>query len=192
MDVIEIGEVVFGALFILLALIGSIQIFGGMFYTKKVRAVVSDKSSRRYVRIDGQTYSGRNEMNLAERRDRRRHRQSGDRRKRRYREHSVDHISFAYEEGGEIRKTDPKSTICPVSKSFVDSSLEYNIKVSRSKPWKARLGLFEILRAELNSSAGIVTKLFSCIFITGSALLMLAADVGLAAFGALLISLGLK
>lgn len=79
MDLVEIFEVIFGAAFIICALIGSRQIFGGIFYSRKVRAVVGEKSSKTYVRIYGQRYTGRNDINLAEQRDRRRHKQSGDR-----------------------------------------------------------------------------------------------------------------
>ena len=32
------------------------QIFGGIFYSRKVRAVVGEKTSKTYVKIDGQTY----------------------------------------------------------------------------------------------------------------------------------------
>ena len=70
MDLVDIFEVIFGTAFVIFALIGSVQIFGGMFYTKRVKATVGKKTARRYVRIDGQTYTGRNDMNLAEKRNR--------------------------------------------------------------------------------------------------------------------------
>ena len=192
MDLVEIFEVIFGAFFFVAALIATRKIFGGIFYTKKVRAVVGEKRSETYVMIDGQRYTGRNNMNLAEQRDRRRHRQNGNRKKQRYREHSIDHISFTYDDGGTIRTTDPKSTICPVSTAFVKKSGEYNIKVSRRKPWKARLGLFEILRDIWQESTNIVMKFIASIIVIGNALLYVASDVGLAAFGVLLIKLGTK
>ena len=81
MDLVEIFEVIFGAGFVILALIGSGRIFGGMFYTKRVKAVVGEKKSEVYARINGQRYTGRYDINLAKQRDRRRHRQSGDRKK---------------------------------------------------------------------------------------------------------------
>ena len=192
MDLVDIFEVIFGAGFIILALIGSKQIFGGLFYSKKVRAVVNEKKSERYVRIDGIKYTGRNDINLAERRDRRRHMQSGDRRKQKYREHSVDYISFAYEDGGAKHKTHPNTTFCPVSTSFIDTSEVYNIKVSRKCPWKARIGLFEILRKTLRMNSNIIVRLITCIIIICNALLYLAADVGFAALGAWIINLGIN
>lgn len=192
MDLVDIFEVIFGTAFVFFALIGSVQIFGGMFYTKRVKAIVGEKTARRYVRIDGQTYTGRNDMNLAEKRNRRRHKQSGNRKKQKYREHTVEHICFTYEDSGELHTTDPKATICPISPSFVDASCEYNIKVSRNKPWKARLGLFEILRVYLCQETNIIVKFISCILIIGNALMYLAADVGLAALGVWIINLGIN
>ena len=192
MDLVEILEVIFGAGLILAALMGSTQIFGGMFYSKKVKTVAGKRNSRGYVRIDGQTYTGRYDMNLAEKRDRRRHKQSGDRKKQRYREHTVEHISFTYEDGSELRTTDPKATICPISPSFIDVSGEYNIMVSRKDPSKARLGLLEVLRVTLCSKTNIINKFISCIVIICNSLMYLAADVGLAALGAWIIKLGIK
>lgn len=191
MDLVDIFEVIFGAGFIILALIGSKQIFGGLFYSKKVRAVVNEKKSERYVMIDGIKYTGSN-INLAERRDRRRHMQSGDRRKQKYRENRVDYISFAYEDGGTKHKTHHETTYCPVSTSFIYTSEVYNIKVSRKCPWKARIGLFEILRKTLRMNSNIIVRLITCIIIICNALLYLAADVGFAALGAWIINLGVN
>ena len=42
MDLVEIFEVIFGAFFIIAAILGSREIFGGIFYSRKVRAVVAD------------------------------------------------------------------------------------------------------------------------------------------------------
>ena len=192
MDLVEIGEVIFGAFLILGALLGSRQIFGGIFYSKKVRAVVGEKTSSRYVRINGQRYSGRNDMNLAEKRDRRRHMQSGNRKKQRYKEHTVEHICFTYDDGGTIRTTDPKKTICPISPSLVGGSGEYNLMVSRRHPSRARLGLFEVLRVYLCSDSNIIMKFISCIIVIGNFLMYLAADVGLAALGLWIINLGVN
>ncbi|MCR5415991.1 MAG: hypothetical protein K6E79_04270 [Pseudobutyrivibrio sp.] len=191
MDLVEIFEVIVGAAFVIGALIGSRQIFGGIFYSKKVRAVVGKKNSRTYVRINGQTYTGRTDMSWAEQRDRRRHKQMGDRKKQRYREHTVYYISFTYEDGGEMHTTDPQTTICPISKSLVDTSAEYNIMVSRRDPCRARLGLFEILRVYTSSDTNIIMKFITCIIIIGNALLLLVADLGLAALGAWIIKLGI-
>ena len=134
MDLVEIFEVIFGVCFIILALIGSKQIFGGIFYSKKVKAVVSEKKSKSYIWIDGIRYTDRYEINLAKKRDMRRHKQSGDRRKQRYREHRIDHICFTYDDGGVVRTTSSKTTICPVSTSFIDDTKTYNIMVSRKYP----------------------------------------------------------
>ena len=41
-------------------------------------------------------------------------------------------ISFSYEDGGEIHTTDPKTTICPISPSYIDVSSEYNIMVKET------------------------------------------------------------
>ena len=131
-------------------------------------------------------------MNLAKQRDRRRHKQSGDRKKQRYREHSVDYICFTYDDGGKMRTTDPKTTICPISNSFIDDSEEYNIMVSRSDPCKARLGVFEVLRAYLCSEANIINRLFGCIVVICNFLMILAADVGLAALGIWIMNLGIN
>ena len=57
MDLVEIFEVIFGAGFIILALIGSRQIFGGIFYSKKVKAVVGKRESKVYANIDGVRYT---------------------------------------------------------------------------------------------------------------------------------------
>ena len=192
MDLVDIFEVIFGAAFVIFALIGSVQIFGGMFYTKRVKAIVGEKTARRYVRIDGQTYTGRNDMNLAEKRNRRRHKQSGNRKKQKYREHTVEHICFTYEDDGKLRTTDPKATICPVSPTFIDGSREYNIMVSRKKPWKARLGLIEVLRVTLLPPGNILTRLIMCIIVICNALLYLAGNVGFAALGVWIITLGFK
>ena len=191
MDLVEIAEVVFGAVFVILALIGSQQIFGGIFYSKKVKAVVGDKSTKTYAYIDGVRHSGGYDIYKAEQRDRRRQRQNGNRRKQRYRVNSVEHISFIYEDGGERHTTDPKTTICPISPSLIASSCVYNIMVSRRHPYKARLGLFEVLRSNLCSDTNIIMRLFGCIVVTCNFLLYLAADVGLAALGVWIINLGL-
>lgn len=192
MDPVEIFEVIFGAGFVILALIGSGRIFGGMFYTKRVKAVVGEKKSEVYVRINGQRYTGRYDINLAKQRDRRRHRQSGDRKKQRYKENRVDYICFTYEDDGKLRTTDPKATICPVSPTFIDGSREYNIMVSRKKPWKARLGLIEVLRVTLLPPGNILTRLIMCIIVICNALLYLAGNVGFAALGVWIITLGIK
>ena len=191
MDLVEIFEVIVGAAFVIGALIGIRQIFGGIFYSKKVRTVVGKKNSRTYVRINGQTYTGRTDMNRAEQRDRRRHKQMGDRKKQRYREHTVYNISFTYEDGGKMYTTDPQTTIYPISGSLVDTSQEYNIMVSRRDPCRARLGLFEILRVYTSSDTNIIMKFITCIIIIGNALLLLVADLGLAALGAWIIKLGI-
>ena len=190
MDLVDIFEVILGAAFVIGALIGSRQIFGGIFYSRKVRAVVGEKTSKTYVIIDGQRYTG-SEMYRAEQRDRKRHARSGDRKKQRYRQHSVDHICFKYEDGGEMHTTDPKTTICPISTSLIASSREYNIMVSRSNPYKARLGLFEVLRENMCADTNIIMRLFGCIVVICNFLMMLAADVGLAALGVWIIKLGL-
>ena len=192
MDPVEIFEVIFGAGFVILALIGSGRIFGGMFYTKRVKAVVGEKKSEVYVRINGQRYTGRYDINLAKQRDRRRHRQSGDRKKQRYKENRVDYICFTYEDDEKLRTTDPKATICPVSPTFIDGSREYNIMVSRKKPWKARLGLIEVLRVTLLPPGNILTRLIMCIIVICNALLYLAGNVGFAALGVWIITLGIK
>ncbi|MBQ8118816.1 MAG: hypothetical protein IJ147_12290 [Lachnospiraceae bacterium] len=192
MDLVEIFEVIFGAGFVILALIGTGRIFGGMFYTKRVKAVVGEKKSEVYVRINGQRYTGRYDINLAKQRDRRRHRQSGDRKKQRYKENRVDYICFTYEDDGKLRTTDPKATICPVSPTFIDGSREYNIMVSRKKPWKARLGLIEVLRVTLLPPGNILTRLIMCIIVICNALLYLAGNVGFAALGVWIITLGIK
>ena len=79
MDLVEIFEVIFGAGFIILALIGSRQIFGGILYSKKVKAVVGKRESKIYANIGGVRYTDGYDFYLAKKRDRRRHRQSGDR-----------------------------------------------------------------------------------------------------------------
>lgn len=192
MDLVEIFEVIFGVGFVILALIGSKQIFGGIFYSKKVRAVVSERKSEVYIWIDGQRYTDRYEINLAKKRDMRRHIQSGDRRKQKYREHRIEHISFTYEDEGVTHTTSPKATICPVSTSFVDDSKVYNIMVSRKYPWKARIGLFEVLKETLCMNCNIIIRLIMCIIIICNALLYLAADVGLVALGVWIINLGIN
>lgn len=192
MDLVEIFEVIFGAVFIICALIGSRQIFGGIFYSRKVKAVVGEKSSKTYAWIDGQRYTGGTDINRAIQRDRRRHKQSGDRKKQRYRKHSVDHICFTYDDGGKMRTTDPKTTICPISISLIDSSEEYNIMVSRRDPCRARLGVLEVLRSILCSRSNIIMKPIGCIIVIGNFLMLLAADVGLAALGAWMIDLGIN
>ena len=191
MDIVEIFEVIFGAGFIILALIGSRQIFGGIFYSKKVKAVVGKRESKVYANIDGVRYTDAHDIYLAKKRDRKRHMQSGDRKKQRYRVNRVEHISFSYENGGEICTTDPQTTICPISPSFIDDSCEFNIMVSRKDPCKARLGLFEILRVYLCSEANIVTKPIICIIVICNFLMVLSADVGLAALGVWIIKLGI-
>ena len=192
MDLVEIFEVIFGAGFIILALIGSQQIFGGIFYSKKVKAVVGKRESKIYANIGGVRYTGGHDIYLAEKRDRSRHRRSGDRKKQRYRVHRVESISFSYEEGGEIHTTDPETTICPISPSYINVSSEYNIMVSRRDPHKARLGLFEVLRVHLCSKANIIMKFISCVIVIGDFLMVLAADVGLAALGAWIMNLGIN
>ena len=192
MDLVEVFEVVFGAVFIILALIGSRQIFGGLFYSKKVKAVVGKRDSKQYARIDGVRYTGAHDIYLAQQRDRRRHMRGGNRKKQRYKVNRVEYISFSYEYGGKIHTTDPKTTICPISQSFIANSCEYNIMVSRKDPCKARLGLFEVLRVNLCSDANIITRLFGCIVVICNFLMVLAADVGLAALGAWIINLGLN
>ena len=191
MDLVEVFEVIFGAGFIIIALIGSKQIFGGIFYSKKVRAVVAEKKSKVYIWIDGQRYTDRYEINLAKQRDMKRHKQSGDRRKQRYREHRIDHLCFTYDDGGVTHTTDSKTTFCPVSTSFIDASKTYNIMVSRKYPRKVRIGLFEVLRETLSMNCNIIIKLIMCIIIICNALLFLAADVGLAALGVWIIKLGI-
>ena len=57
MDLVEIFEVIFGAGFIILALIGSRQIFGGIFYSKKVKAVAGKRESKIYANIGGVKYT---------------------------------------------------------------------------------------------------------------------------------------
>ncbi len=192
MDLVEIFEVIFGAGFIILALIGSRQIFGGIFYSKKVKAVVGKRESKIYANIGGVRYTDGYDIYLAEKRDRRRHRQSGDRKKQRYRVNRVESISFSYEDGGEMRTTDPKTTICPISPFYIDVSSEYNIMVSRRDPCKARLGLFEVLRVHLCSKANIIMKFISCAIVICNFLMVLAADVGLAALGAWIMNLGIN
>ena len=192
MDLVNIFEVIFGVIFIILALIGSKQIFGGLFYLKKVRAFVSDKKSEVYIWIDGQRYTDRYEINLAKKRDMRRHRQNGDRRKQKYREHRIDHICFTYDDNGVTHTTDPKTTICPVSTSFIDKSKTYNIMVSHKYPWKARIGLFEVLRETLCMNCNIIIRLLMCIIILCNAFILFAADVGLAALGVWIINLGIN
>lgn len=192
MDLVNIFEVIFGVGFILLALIGSNQIFGGIFYSKKVRAVVSEKKSKTYIWIDGQRYTDRYEINLAKQRDMRRHKQNGDRRKQRYREHRIDYLSFTYDDGGITHTTDPKTTICPVSTSFIDDSKVYNIMVSRKYPWKARIGLFEVLKETLHMNCNIIIRLIMCIIIICNALLLLVANASLAALGIWIINLGIN
>ncbi len=192
MDLVEIFEVIFGVGFIILALIGSKQIFGGIFYSKKVKAVVSEKKSEVYIWIDGQRYTDRHEINLAKKRDMRRHIQKGDRRKQKYREHRIDSISFTYDDGGVTHTTDPKTTICPVSTSFIDVSKTYNIMVSRKYPWKARIGLFEVLKETLCMNNNIIIRFILCIIIICNALIYLVADVGLAALGVWIINIGIN
>ena len=192
MDLVEIFEVIFGAGFIILALIGSRQIFGGIFYSKKVKAVVGKRESKVYANIDGVRYTDGYDIYLAKKRDRRRHRQSGDRKKQRYRVNRVERISFSYEDDGEIHTTDPETTICPISPSYIDVSGEYNIMVSRRDPCKARLGLFEVLRVNLCSEANIIMKFISCAIVICNFLMVLAADVGLAALGAWIMNLGIN
>ena len=48
------------------------------------------------------------------------------------------------------------------------------------------------IRVNLCSKANIIIKLFSCIIVIGYFLLILAADVGLAAFGVWMIDLGIN
>ncbi len=192
MDLVEIFEVIFGALFIIAAILGSREIFGGIFYSRKVRAVVADIDIKAYSHIDGVRYSDGYDRYLAKKRDRKRQKQRGNRKKQRYRDNVVEHISFAYDNGGEIYKTAPKATICPISPSLIDKSAEYNIMVSRKCPWKARLGLFEVLRVNFCSDSNIVMKLFGFIMYIGNFLMLLAADVGLAALGAWIINLGIN
>ena len=188
----EIFEVIFGAGFIILALIGSKHIFGGIFYSKKVKAVVAKKESEVYVRIDGQRYTGRYDINLAKKRDMRRHMRSGDRKKQKYRENRIDYLSFNYDDDGVTITTSPKTTICPVSISFIDNSRVYNIMVSRKYPWKARIGLFEILRETLHMKCNIISRLIMCIVIILNALMYLASIVGFAALGVWIINLGIN
>ena len=192
MDLVEIFEVIFGAGFIILAFIGSKQIFGGMFYSKKVKAKVSEKNSKVYIWIDGQRYTDRYEINLAKKRDMRRHLQNGDRRKQRYKEHRIDNICFTYDDGGVTHTTDPKATICPVSISFIDETKTYNIKVSHKYPWKARIGLFEILKETLRMDYNIILRLITCFIVICNALIVFAVDVGIAVLGAWIINLGIN
>lgn len=193
MDLVDIFEVIFGIGFIILALIGIKQIFGGIFYSKKVKGVVKEKKSKVYVWIDGIRYTDRYEINLAKQRDMRRHKQNGDRRKQKYKENRIDTICFTYEdENGETHITDPKTTICPVSTNFIDKSKVYNIMVSRKYPWKARIGLFEVLKETLCMDYNIVIRLILCIIIICNALIVLAVDLGLAALGAWIINLGIN
>ena len=65
MDLVEIFEVIFGALFIIGAIVGSREIFGGIFYSRKVRAVVADVDIKAYSRIDGVRYSDSYDRYLA-------------------------------------------------------------------------------------------------------------------------------
>lgn len=95
-----------------------------------MKAVVGKRESKIYANIDGVRYTDGYDIYLAKKRDRRRHRQSGDQKKQRYRVNRVERISFSYEDGGEIHTTDPKTTICPISPSYIDVSSEYNIMVS--------------------------------------------------------------
>ena len=191
MNLVQIAEIFFGALFIILALVLSRQIFGGIFYTKKVKAVVGDRKVTRSVRIDGVRYTG-SSIYWAQQRDRKRHKQSDNRKKRTYNTHTVEHISFTYEDNGVERKTSPQDTICPVSATFIDSSAVYNIKVSRNKPYKARLGLFEVLRNILMSKTNIILKLILSIAAIINALMLLVADAGIAALGAWIIYRAVK
>ena len=85
-----------------------------------MKAVVGKRESKVYANIDGVRYTDGHDIYLAKKRDRKRHRRSGDRKKQRYRVNRVESISFFYENGGEIRTTDPKTTICPISPSFID------------------------------------------------------------------------
>jgi len=172
--------------------VGSRQIFGGIFYSKKVKAVVGKRESKVYANIDGVRYTDGHDIYLAKKRDRRRHSQSGDRKKQRYRVNRVEHICFSYDDGGEVRTTSFKDTICPISLSFINNSSEYNIMVSRKDPCKARLGLFEVLRVILCSEANIITKPVMCIIVICNFLMVLAADVGLAALGAWIINIGIN
>ena len=192
MDLVEIFEVIFGAFFIIGAILGSREIFGGIFYSRKVRAVVADSEIEAYSRIDGVRYSDSYARYLAKKRDRKRQRQKGNQKKQRYRDHAVEYISFVYDNDGEVYKTAPKATICPIRPSLIDKSIEYNIMVSRKCPWKARLGLFEVLRANFCSDSNIVMKLFGFIIYIGNFLMLLAADVGLAALGAWIINIGIN
>ncbi len=192
MDLVEIFEVIFGVVFVVLVLIGSVQIFGGIFYSKKVKAVAGEKSKKLYANIDGVRYTGGHDIYNAIKRDRKRHRQSGDRKKQRYRVNRVEHICFTYDDGGELRTTDPKATICPVSLSLIDASCEYNIMVSRKDPCKARLGLFEVLRVNLCSETNVILRLITCIIIIGNALMYLIGDIGFAALGIWIINLGIN
>lgn len=192
MDLVQCAEIVFGAGFVALALIGSERIFGGLFYSKKVKAVVGEKSAKLSVRIDGQVYTGRHEMNLAERRDRVRHKRSGDRRKRTYNEHRTERVCFTYRENGKIYETSYLGTVCPVSTFFIQEGREYNIKVSRKKHWKARVGLFEILRVLLSSPGNIIVRLILCIAAICNALILSAVDAAIAAFGVWIICSALK
>jgi hypothetical protein len=91
-----------------------------------------------------------------------------------------------------MRTTDPKTTICPISISLIDSSEEYNIMVSRRDPCRARLGVLEVLRSILCSGSNIIMKPIGCIIVIGNFLMLLAADVGLAALGAWMIDLGIN
>lgn len=192
MDLIEIFKIFFGAIFIIAALTGGVYIFGGIFYTKKVKAFVGDIKVTKSTYIDGVRYSDGYDRKLAIQRDRRRHMQSGDRRKRTYNTNRVERISFTYEDNGQVYKTNPKTTICPVSTSFVNKSGEYTIKVSRSNPRKARLGLFEVLKEVMKGDNNIIIRLIISIIVIGNALLYVAGAVGIGALGAWMIHSALK
>ncbi len=191
-DLVEMFEVFFGAVLIILALVGSRQIFGGVFYSKKVKAVVATKESKQHANVGGVRYTGGHDINMAIKRDRNRHRRSGDRKKQRYRVNRTDYICFSYDDGNERFTTDSKTTICPISTSFISASSEYNIMVSRKDPYKARLGLFEVLREILCSKSNILMKLIICIIVICNFLMVLAGDVGLAALGAWIIKIGIN
>ena len=83
MDLVEIFEVIFGAFLIIGAILGSREIFGGIFYSRKVRAVVADIETEAYSHIDGVRYSDGYDRYLAKKRDRKRQRQKGNRKKQR-------------------------------------------------------------------------------------------------------------
>lgn len=84
------------------------------------------------------------------------------------------------------------SRTCPISISLIDKSEEYNIMVSRRDPCKARLGVLEVLRSILCSQTNIIMKPVGCIIVICNFLMILAADVGLAALGAWIINLGIN